>query len=290
MLASRWWTSARRPHATTSRLLRGSALSAFFALSLPALSAHAVAEDACIRDEKCKEHYNKAVKFYREESYDEALAEFKAAYQSRAMPMLLVNIGRTEQKLGHPKEAITHYERFLRSDSKIDADIQKKVNEYISQARALLGTEPEKPEDKRPEGTADNTKAPSPPPVAPPPPPPPPGRNLMIGGGVLAAVGIIGLATGGGLFSVSNSRFQAFQSTRDEFDKLAAKNDAQSYGNGSIVGYALGGAALAGSAVLLGLGARKLIEHRRANSAPAAPKAALLFGPNGGALVLHGEY
>lgn len=291
MLASRWWTSARRPHATTSRLLRGSALSLFFALSLPAVSAHAVAEDACIRDEKCKEHYNKAVKNYREELYDEALTEFQAAYQSRAMSVLLVNIGRTLQKLGRPKEAISYYERFLRAEAKLDPETQKRVSEYITQARALVGPEPEKPEDKRPNGDGDGDKG-KPvvtAPVTPPPAPPPPGRNLLIAGGALAFVGIAGLAVGGGLYAVSSSRFDAFQNTRDEFEKLAAKTDAQNYGNGSIVGYALGVGALAGSAVLFGLGARKLIEHRRSTSTT-VPKAALLFGPAGGALVLHGEY
>jgi len=45
-------------------------------------TAQAVPEDACIKDEKCKEHYTKGVKLYKEELFDDALTEF---YRSRLL-------------------------------------------------------------------------------------------------------------------------------------------------------------------------------------------------------------
>ena len=295
MAAFKWWTS---PPSSRSRADRGRALlRTSFALTLSlsgglAFSA-SLPNDACIKDERCKEHHDKAVNYYNQQYYEEALSEFQAAYAARQMPLLLINIGRTLQKLGRPKEAISYYERFQQAESKPDPAVQAKVTDYLSQARALVGTEPaQTPPDPASDPNKNPTTAPAPPPpptpAAPaPPPPPPPGRNLIIAGGVLAGVGVIGFITGLGLYVRSSSDYGTFQNSTDELEQLMAKSSAQSYGYGSTAAYAVGAAFVGVGAALIGVGARKLVAHRRSTLTPAA-SAALL--PGGAAAVLTGAF
>src|SRR5437868_274222 len=100
MAAFKWWTSPPSPRsgADRGRALLGSCL--VLTMSLhggPAFSA-ALPNDACIKDERCKEHHDKAVNYYNQQYYEEALSEFQAAYAARQMSLLLINIGRTLQK------------------------------------------------------------------------------------------------------------------------------------------------------------------------------------------------
>ena len=266
-------------------------------LGLSALSAPALAlpNDACIKDERCKEHHDKAVNYYNQQYFEEALSEFQAAYAARQMPLLLINIGRTLQKLGRPKEAISYYERFQQAESKPDPAVQAKVTEYLNQAKALVGTDPTPTPSEQPSETAKPpTTAPAPPPVvtppAPPPPsPPPPGRGMIIAGGVLGGLGVLGLVTGVGLYAKSASDYSTFQSSTDEFDQIAARNSAQAFGSGSTASYVVGTALVGVGAILIGVGARKLLAHRRSSAAPAA-QAALVPGPSGVTAVLTGAF
>lgn len=308
MLAFKWWTETRsqsfamavsatsrglRPalRTTVSRARLQTVLGALVLLcTLFGSTAQAVPEDACIKDEKCKDHYTKGVKLYKEELFDEALTEFQAAYAARQMPLLLVNIGRTMQKLGRPKDALGHYERFLRAEPKIDPDTKKRVEDYIAQVKALMDSEPSKP-DKPTTAQATPAVAATPPPPA----PPTPGRNLIIAGGAVALVGVAGLLTGVGLFAASNSAYQSFQTTVDEFDKLAFRKRAQDLGNGSVVSYILGTVALGTGGALIGVGIRELLNHKKAQAnKPATDKpqasAALVPIAGGGALLVQGGF
>lgn len=312
MLAFKWWTETRSlrlamaatansrcsRRATRTVAARGHLrllLSALLLFSLFGGTAHAVPEDACIKDEKCKEHYTKGVKLYKEELFDEALTEFQSAYAARQMPLLLVNIGRTMQKLGRPKDALSHYERFLRAEPKIDPDTKKRVEDYITQVKALIESEPDKTD--KPAVAPANPVTPQAPP---PPAPPPPGRNLMIAGGAVALVGVAGLLTGVGLFTASNSAYQSFQNTNDEFDKLTFRQRAQDLGNGSVVSYILGTVALGTGGALIGVGLREFLQHKKTQASktssdkPASDKpqasAALVPLVGGGALLVQGGF
>ena len=50
------------------------------------------ATDACLTDNLCRGHYDEARKAYKEKRYDEALKEYKSAYERRQAPWLLINI------------------------------------------------------------------------------------------------------------------------------------------------------------------------------------------------------
>jgi tetratricopeptide (TPR) repeat protein len=288
MPAFRWWTKA--PRSLTARSISGYAVSGvFLGMLLCGGQALALSEDACIKDEKCKDHYSKAVKLYKDEEYDAALAEFQAAYSARAMPILLVNIGRTLQKLGRPKEALGYYERFLAAESKVDAETKKRVDDYITQVKALIGTEPEKT-DKPAAVEPQKPAQPVAPAAPPPPPPPPPGRGLVILGSVVAAVGVAGLGAAIGLGVMSQGQYNTFQMSTDEFDKLAAKSSAR------VLGLAVG----ATGGALIGVGVQKMRAAKAEKdgkaqpsaSSPAAPQAMVLpwASASGAGFVLQGGF
>lgn len=291
MRASRWWTDLPKlcfPSARlVSRWIFGGLL---LFLLLGSGRALALPEDACIKDEKCKEHYSKAVKFYKDEYFDDALTEFQAAYSARAMPLLLVNIGRTMQKLGRPKDALSYYERFLAAESRIDPETKARIDGYIVQVKALIGSEPEKPT-----AVPDKPTTPPPPALPPPPPPPPPGRNLVIAGGVIAAVGLGGIITSIALGVTAQGHFNTFRDSDDEFDKMTAKNSAQSFSSGAVVAGILGAAVAVTGGVLIGVGTRQTNNFKRQEAVKTSsekPQARLLpwAGPSSAGLVLQGGF
>ena len=304
MGAFKWWTSppSSRSRADRGRALVGSCL--VLTLGLPWLAPPALAlpNDACIKDERCKEHHDKAVNYYSQQYYEEALSEFQAAYAARQMPLLLINIGRTLQKLGRPKEALSYYERFQQAEANPDPAIQAKLSEYMTQVKALIGSQPSSaPTEQtgtaaRPSLTTQTTTTGNA--VT----PPAPGRNLIIAGGALAGVGVLGLITGVGLYAKSNSDYGTFMQSSDELDQLAAKNSAQAFGIGSTASYVVGVVFVGAGATLIALGARKLLAHRRAAATPApapapaspaatpAPSAALLSGPGAAQAAFTGAF
>lgn len=101
--------------------------------------------DGCLKDSVCHDHYQQALAQYDAGRYEDALTGFQAAYARRQMPWLLINIGRTVQRLGRPQEAISYYERYKKAEPNIDEESERRVNKYIEQARALLEQTPEQP-------------------------------------------------------------------------------------------------------------------------------------------------
>ena len=128
-------------------------------------------DDGCLRDNVCRTAYQKALALYDEGRYEEALAGFQGAYARRQMPWLLLNIGRTVQRLGRPKEAIGYYERYKKADPNIDPETERRVNKYIEQAQALLEQTPTQPDmpvqQPNPTATPINPTLPSPQPPSP---------------------------------------------------------------------------------------------------------------------------
>ena len=120
-------------------------MSLLLALTL-AGSAHAagpgsgsgLADDPCLKETECREHYQRAIGLYESGRYEAALPEFQAAYQSRPQPWLLINIGRTLHRLGRLDEAITFYNRYEQAAPNDDPETTKKVREYKAQAEVLL--------------------------------------------------------------------------------------------------------------------------------------------------------
>lgn len=106
-------------------------------LVLSAASAHAATATSCSQDAVCSSQFKQASQLYQEGQYARAVLAFQAAYDRRHEPRILVNIGRTLQKLGHPQEAIDYYER-SQAAAPGDTALQTSVSKFIAEARAQL--------------------------------------------------------------------------------------------------------------------------------------------------------
>ncbi len=134
----------------------GFAAVAFCAALSPASAAEqssgedaVAASDPCLTDNLCRGHYDEARKAYKDKHFDEAYKEYKSAYERRQAPWLLINVGRCLQRLGRNKEALDHYQRYLKADPNPKPETVTRVNGYIDQVKAGIVDEPEpKPEPK----------------------------------------------------------------------------------------------------------------------------------------------
>lgn len=90
--------------------------------------------DDCLRDASCSGHYERAISHYKARRYQEALREFRMAYEARPVPVLLINIGRTHAKLGDGAEALRCYRRFSDTEPNPDEETRRRLMEYMQQA------------------------------------------------------------------------------------------------------------------------------------------------------------
>ncbi len=85
-----------------------------------------------------KTHYDLAMALYQAQRYEDAIPEFKAAYERDPKPGLLFNLAQSYRKAGHPREAIEYYDRYLSSEPKLDSEMRRKVDGYLAEARNTL--------------------------------------------------------------------------------------------------------------------------------------------------------
>ncbi|HNN97179.1 MAG TPA: tetratricopeptide repeat protein [Pseudomonadota bacterium] len=85
-----------------------------------------------------KTHYDLAMALYQAQRYEDAIPEFKAAYEREPKPGLLFNLAQSYRKAGHPREAIEYYDRYLSSEPKLDNEMRRKVDGYLAEARNTL--------------------------------------------------------------------------------------------------------------------------------------------------------
>lgn len=114
-------------------------------------------------------HYELAVALYNAQKFEEAIPEFKAAYDLDARPGLLFNIAQSYRKAGHPRDAIQYYDRYLTSDPRIDTDTRRKVDGYLAEARNTLAALELEMKQRLAEEKAAREAAPPPPQLAAPP-------------------------------------------------------------------------------------------------------------------------
>lgn len=137
-----------------------------------------------------KEHYQQGLTHYEAGRYPEALRSFEEAYAIQPLPRLLINIGQAHRRLGHPRDALTCFERFFQQEPAPPPEVRARVEGYMEAIRQQLAPAP----------------APAPVPSAPallpqaqaqaPPPAPPRSRWrspwLWTAVGVLVAAGVTG--------------------------------------------------------------------------------------------------
>src|SRR5262245_24150773 len=76
-----------------------------------------------------KQHFERGKELYRTGKYEEAIREFNQADRVRPSPILIFNIGLALERLGRCKDAILHFERYLREQPDADnrADTEQKI-------------------------------------------------------------------------------------------------------------------------------------------------------------------
>lgn len=83
------------------------------------------------------DHLARATKLYNVRSFEEAAAEYKAGALIEPAPVFDYNLGQCYRQLGRYKDAIWHYERFLRASPETVVH-NASVATFISQMRAEL--------------------------------------------------------------------------------------------------------------------------------------------------------
>lgn len=91
--------------------------------------------DPCLSDERCNSLYEAALSLSKAGQFVAALSNYRDAYDRKPVPWLLINIGRVQQKMGRPKDAIDSYQAFLDSPgAKADLELVVTARQYQKQA------------------------------------------------------------------------------------------------------------------------------------------------------------
>src|SRR5687768_3142733 len=65
------------------------------------------------RDERARNHYAAGNSYYQNGAYEDAVREFRLAYELSQRPALLFNLANAYERLGRVEEAADHLSRFL---------------------------------------------------------------------------------------------------------------------------------------------------------------------------------
>jgi tetratricopeptide (TPR) repeat protein len=85
-----------------------------------------------------KAHYNRGTSFYNLGRFQDALAEYEAAYLVVQDPPFLFNLAQCHRKLGNNKDALGFYRSYLRvaPNASNRAEVQKRIAELDRQGHA----------------------------------------------------------------------------------------------------------------------------------------------------------
>ncbi len=135
--------------------------------ALPAAPAAAQAPAGGDARAQAQAHLSRGNDLFTSDKFDDALAEFQAAFAAFPSPKLHFNIGQCQRALGHLSEALAEFRRFLDEARDVPPDLRREAERYISELKAA--------EDSPLPATATTTTAPLPVPAvslaAPAPPP-----------------------------------------------------------------------------------------------------------------------
>ncbi len=243
-----------------------------------------------------REHFQKGSKAFALGAYDEAIAEYSAAYRAKDDPALLYNIAQAHRLATHAADALRFYKMYLsllpkapnrdEVEGKI-AELQKLVDQQKKTATAMPPDSVKQPsETSRIEPPPEKPPAPIAVNPAPPAPPAPeraavvdlhPGRAKKIAGVTVAGVGVAALVVGIALGAVAKGYEDDIVA---QYDPRKA-SDGDTFGTVGPVLIGIGGAAVVAGVVVAVLGFK---ESRSAS----ARKLSLLptIGPSGGAALL----
>ena len=125
-------------YARRSKISRLAALCCFLS-AWEARAQEVSGADPCLADERCNSLYEAALNLSKAGQFVAALSNYEDAYARKPVPWLLINIGRVQQKMGKPKDAIDSYQQFLESPAaQTDLELVVTAHQYRKQAQQDL--------------------------------------------------------------------------------------------------------------------------------------------------------
>ncbi len=85
-------------------------------------------------------HIERGMTRYDAGDYEQALAEFRAAYDLAPDPAVLYNLARVHERLDHPVEAVSFYEHYLNDAGRISRRERREIDRSLSRLRDQIGS------------------------------------------------------------------------------------------------------------------------------------------------------
>jgi tetratricopeptide (TPR) repeat protein len=261
------------------------------ALLLLAIVASAIVARPSIAEanerSEAREHFAKGTKAFELGAYDEAIAEYSAAYRIKDDPALLYNLGQAHRLANHPTEALRSYRVFLMKipDAPNRAEVEQKIAELQKLIEQQQKTQNMPPDSvKAPVSTPTETTTTTQQPEAPTQAAPPQSivrqpnesalrsaRAKMIWGIALAATGVafaVGGIVSGALAKQASDNLTKLDQSMQKFDYGQQQNgQTEQVLQGVFLG--LGGAAVVTGAVLYFVGRHERKVARTVSVVPA---------------------
>lgn len=252
------------------------------ALALPSPLAHANqrkrAAPTASAEDQARELYKKGMTHYELGQFDDAIVEFKRAYELTSAPGLLFNIAQVYRMKKNADQAVYFYKTFLRLVP--DASNRADVEVLIAENQKILDDAAAEKRRREAEAQAAAAAA-APPPAASPmiaaPPPPPRKRpwraelwtgvgGAALGVGALAAAVALGARSSSDAKQISNANAQG--DVPWDLVQQQRYRDGQNSATASTATYVVGGVLTAAGAALMAIG---LHDRARARSFAIAP-------------------
>jgi hypothetical protein len=216
-----------------------------------------------------REHYRKGTRAYDLGAYDEAIAEYSAAYRIKDDPALLYNMAQAHRLAGHATEALRLYRTYLIKvpDAPNRDQVQLKIEELQKLVDQQNKTKHQLPPDQPIQETGRQPPPATPEPAAAAPTPeaaaPAPqvdarrNRTLKIAGITAGAVGVVGVALGITFTVLAKQSYdQVVHASQDTVFDPALENRVNTYTPTGISLLVVGGALLVGGTTTYVIGWR----------------------------------
>lgn len=188
--------------------------------------------------------FKKSADAYLKGDFTQAIALLDEAYQLDPQPVLLYNLARAHEGLGHLDEAITLYERYLTQEptSPDRGAIEQRIVTLRRQRDERAAVEKDRAQVEKERAAVERQRA------APPPPPPPP-RPRSIYPYVVGGAGVVGLVTGTVFGLLANSKKNEATDEKTQTTAVDIRSTGKSFATVSTVSFVIGGALVAGGVV-----------------------------------------
>jgi serine/threonine-protein kinase len=266
-------------------------------LAAPALADTPPKKVAPAAMKSAREHFKKGQAAHAAGKYEEATAEYEAAYKQAPLPDLLFNLAQVQRLKGDKRQALDNYLKYLEEapngrgadeSRQWVASLSKEIREDEEARRKrqeeedkLFRAQREAEDKRRAEEMAARPGFGQP--FAPPPPAAPKGQGLRVAGLVTGGAGIVALGLGT-YFGLHAKSLSDQQKSLTEWDPNLV-SDGKAANRNAIISFTVGGAALATGGILYYQGARAGRSAEKA-SVTVAPT----VSPDGPGLVVVGLF